>query len=109
MDIGREASRFHRTTTMISKPLYVIEAVQPDGEIVGVAMRSSPGCGAMLPTYVPRHEAARLHQTEARKLRKWAIAHGMNARTRLVKPAAKPQGRPADFGKIQSLLGSILG
>ena len=94
---------------MIAKPLYFVEAIKVDGEIVGVDTRPSPGCGFMCPTYVPREQAARLHQNEARKLRKWAIAHGMNARTRLDKSTLRPQRQTRPFAKVSKLLGSVLG
>ena len=94
--------------SLISAPLYFVEAITSEGETVGVAMRPSPGCGFLTPSYVPKQEAARLHKTEAQKLRKRAIAHGMNAKTRLDRATLKPANKADKFDSVSRLLGSLL-
>ena len=61
-------------TTMYPHALFRVQTKDGRGVREG-----SPFPGARLPMVCILEEAARLHRNEARKLRKWAIAHGIPA------------------------------
>jgi len=76
-----------------------VEAITASG-LAGVRVVSERG--ASFPTTCDLKDAAILHPTEAARLRKWARAHGIDARTTLHK-----KGQPA-AGRVAQLLGQLL-
>jgi hypothetical protein len=87
-----------------ARPLYKVVAID-DGILMGVTVRpSKAGCG-LVPTVCPIEQAARLHRTEAYKLRKWARSHQIEASTQL---ESQTPSDDVNFSKVEALLSRIL-
>jgi hypothetical protein len=87
---------------MAAKPLYRVIARSAAGFLCGV--RTVSERGASFPTTCDLSRAAKLHLGEARRLAKWARAHGINATYQLIEPTTQP-----GFTKMNNLLSKILG